>query len=100
MSESEKEIWRAETLARINNTTENTNKILKSTKETRIKHETEVEETKKLREKWSDFETRFNKSIRSLWVRIVETLEGSGLRQNFDEIEQTSKFKPEIMDSK
>ena len=100
MTESQKEIWRKETMKRINETTKITKTVLEKWAETRRRHEISEEETKKLNERWKDFEDRFNTSIKKLCVKIVQTLEGSGLTQNMDQIKEESKYSPEKMSSK
>ena len=100
MSESEKDIWRKETLRRVKETTKNSEKILQMAAETRRLNEESMKETQKLEERWKEFQDKFDKSMKILVEKIADNFNGLGVENSLKEIGEKSRFKPQKLTAK
>ena len=94
MTENEKDIWRSETLRRVNETTDDTWKLLKSSAETRRITEESMKDTKKLEQKWKEYQDKFDLSMRTLVDRISQSISDGDLHKDLEYLKEESKYSP------
>lgn len=97
MTEPEKEIWRKEVLARCAATTKRCNETLAKSHETKkIMEDTEAS-SKRLEDKWQEFQDTFKRTMQAIVGKIGEGIGTLVDVNQMDQIKELSKFSPKKM---